>query len=184
MRLIGQESILRWQLNTIPRPPSETLIEILRRFDSFDLQLSEPAKTLLVDALFVEVVPLHPNLKVWKEATLTTDIMTGVADYLIAPKRAYMATPLLCVAEAKKDDFARGQVQCLAEMIACKWHDRQRGLDIEIYGIVSNGQGWQFYKLAKNDEVFGSELYTMGDLPELLGALDYICGECAKNVSS
>src|SRR5262249_27653266 len=138
MQLIGQETLTAWRLNAPPRPPSDTLKEILRRFESFDLQSSEPAKTLLIDALFVEIVPLHSKLKVWKEATLNTDTLTGVADYVIAPKRAYMATPLLCVAEAKRDDFARGRVQCLAEMAACRWNNQQRGLDADVYGIVSN----------------------------------------------
>ena len=182
MRLIGRDTLTAWHFHVPPRQPSETLKEILRRFDSFDLQSSEPAKTLLIDALFVEIVPLHPSLKVWKEATLNTDTTTGVADYLIAPKREYLAEPLLCVAEAKKDDFARGRVQCLAEMAACRSNNQQSGQDRDVYGIVSNGQGWQFYKLAQTGEVFASELFALGDLPGLLSMLDTICGECAKNV--
>jgi hypothetical protein len=182
MLLLGQDTLTAWHLNALPRPPSDTLQEILRRFESFDLQSSESAKTLLIDALFVEIVPLHPKLKVWKEATLNTDTLTGVADYVIAPKRAYMAMPLLCVAEAKKDDFAKGRIQCLAEMAACRWNNQQRGLDADVYGIVSNGQTWQFYKLILTGEIFETGFYTTEFLPELLGALDYVCGECAKNV--
>src|SRR5690349_14240031 len=83
MLLIGRDSLTAWHLTAPARPPSITLVEILRRFESFDLQSSEPAKTLLIDALFIEIVPLHPNLKVWKEAVLNTDTTTGVADYVI-----------------------------------------------------------------------------------------------------
>ncbi len=182
MGLIGRDTLTAWHLNAPPRPPENTLKEILSRFEFFDLQSSESAKTLLIDALFVEIVPRHKILKVWKEATLNTDTMTGVADYVIAPKRAYLATPLLCVAEAKKDDFARGRIQCLVEMAACRWGNQQRGLDMDVYGIVSNGQVWQFYQLAQAGDIFESGLFTVDDLPELLGALDYVCGECAKNV--
>jgi hypothetical protein len=42
---------------------------------------------------------------------LSTDTLTGKADYVMAPHRAYLETPLLCVAEAKKDDFERGAAQ-------------------------------------------------------------------------
>jgi hypothetical protein len=182
MQLIGRDALTRWQLNVPPRVPSDFLKEDLRRLEFFDLKSSESAKTLLMDVLFAEIVPLHGKLKVWKEATLNTDTLTGVADHLIAPKRAYLATPLLCVAEAKKDDFARGQAQCLAEMAACQWTNRQRGQDIDVYGVVSNGQVWQFYKLTQGSEIFESGLYTVDDLPELLGVLDYICGECANNI--
>ena len=73
MKLIGRDTLTAWDLQAPPRQQGETLKEILRRFESFDLQSSEPAKTLLIDALFVEIVPLHPNLKVWKEAILNTD---------------------------------------------------------------------------------------------------------------
>lgn len=182
MKLVGRDTLTAWLLNAQPRPPSDTLQEILSRFEFFDLQSSEPAKTLLIDALFVEVVPRHKKLKVWKEAILNTDTTTGVADYVIAPKRAYMATPLLCVAEAKKDDFPKGRIQCLAEMAACRWNNQQRGLDFEVYGIVSNGQVWQFYQLTQTSDLLESTLYTVDNLPELLGALDHVCGECAKNV--
>ncbi len=181
MRLVGRDSLTPWQLNAPPRPPGETLNEIFRRLESFDLRSSEPAKTLLIDALFVEIVPLHPNLKVWKEAVLNTDTTTGIADYVIAPKRAYMATPLLCVAEAKRDDFEKGLIQCLAEMAACRWNNRQRNLDIDVYGIVSNGQGWQFYKLTRSGDIFETDQYGIEDLAGVLGALDFVCGECAKN---
>ena len=182
IQLIGRDTLTAWNLKTPPRPPSETLQEILRRLQYFDLKVSEPAKTLLIDALFVEIIPHHEKLKVWKEALLNTDTTTGFVDYLIAPNRAYLATPLLCVAEAKKDDFAKGQIQCLAEMAACRWSNQQRGLEIEVYGIVSNGQGWQFYKLTRAGEVFETDQYGMKYLSGVLGALDYVCGECAKNV--
>jgi hypothetical protein len=136
-----------------------------------------------MDALFSEIVPNYPKLKVWKAALLETDTLTGVADYLITPKRAYIATPLLCVAEAKRDDFVQGRAQCVAEMYACQWNNQQKGLLRDVFGIVSNGQGWQFYKLTLAAEVFETDLYNTKYLPELLGVLDYICSECAKNIS-
>ena len=156
----------------------------MRRLESFDLKSSEQAKTLLIDSLFSEIVPLHGGLKIWKAAVLNTDTLTGVAGYLMAPHRAYLETPLLCVAEANRDDFEQGAAQCIAEMVGCRWNNRQDDHDIDIFGIVSNGQIWQFYKLTQAGEIFETELFTIAFLPELLGALDYICGECAANVAS
>jgi hypothetical protein len=153
----------------------------LRRLEAFDLKSSEQAKTLLIDALLAEIVPLYPRLKVWKAAALSTDTFTGIADYLMAPHRAYLETPLLCVAEAKKDDFEQGSAQCIAEMVACRWNNLQQAHKSDVYGIVSNGQTWQFYKLTMIGEIFESGLYTTSFLPEMLGALDYVCQECARN---
>jgi hypothetical protein len=182
LQMIGRETLTRWHLESEPCPPSDYLLTHLRHLaETFDLKSSEQAKTLLIDAMFVEVVPLHPGLKVWKSTPLDTDTLTGVADYLVTPNRAYVATPLLAVAEAKRDDFERGEAQCLAEMIACQRHNALHQLNLDIYGIVSNGQGWQFYKLTTASEVLETGLYTVEDLPLLLGALNVICAECVKN---
>lgn len=182
MHLIGSDRLSEWHLDAPPLPPSETLREVLRRLQYFDLSASEPAKVLLIDALFIEIIPRHEKLKIWKEAPLNTDVTTGYVDYLIAPNRAYLATPLLCVAEAKKDDFLRGQIQCLAEMAACRICNQQRGISTDIYGIVSNGQGWQFYRLTKTGNVSHTAQYGIEHLNDVLGALDYIFRECAANV--
>ena len=92
MKLIPAEQFTRWQLPASPRPPSDFFKEDLRRLEAFDLKSSEQAKTLLIDALLVETVPLHPRLKVWKAATISTDTLTGMADYVMAPRRAYTVT--------------------------------------------------------------------------------------------
>ena len=115
-------------------------------------------------------------------APLETDTLTGVADYVIAPKRAYLATPLLCVAEAKRDDFVQGRAQCLVEIAACVAQNRTDGVETDVFGIVSNGQVWQFYRRETTGAIYESGLYTVNALPELLAALDFVCATCARNV--
>ena len=182
MLLIPSEQFTPWTLNAPSRPPSDNLQTNLRSLEAFDLKTSEAAKVLLMDFVFAEIVPSHSRLRIWKEVILTTDTLTGVADYVIAPRRAYLETPLLCVAEAKRDDFERGAAQCIAEMVACQWTNRQEGRQTDVFGIVSNGQDWQFYKLTTRNEIYETAIYPMTNLPELLGALDTICGECERNV--
>jgi hypothetical protein len=53
---------------------------------------------------------------------------------------------------------------------------------VDVFGIVSNGQDWQFYKLTPSNEVYETNVYPMSNLPELLGALDSVCAECARNI--
>jgi hypothetical protein len=67
-------------------------------------------------------------------------------------------------------------------MYACAWNNQQEGYSLDVFGIVSNGQVWQFYQLTLAGEVFESGLFTTERLPELLGMLDYVCAECAKRV--
>ncbi len=182
MRLIPSGEFTPWRMNAPPRPPGPFLLEALRRFEVFDVENSEPAKILLIDALLAEIVPDHAGLKVWKSMALESDTFSGVADYLIAPRRAYVALPLLCAAEAKRDDFIQGRAQCIAEMMVCRDNNLQEGHDIDVYGIVSNGQTWQFYKLTTVQALYETTLYVTSDLPKLLGALDHVCAECARNV--
>lgn len=182
MQLVPAEEFVRWRLDAPPRLPSEYLDENMRRLASFDLQTTEQAKTLLMDSLFGEIVPHYPALKIWKAAALEADTLTGAADYLITPKLAYVSTPFLCVAEVRQGDCPHGQAQCLVQMTVCRDSNQAEGCDVDVYGIRSNGQGWQFYKLTPDAKVFESEVYITRHMPELLGVLDYICAECARNV--
>lgn len=181
MRLVPAERLTPWELMAEPQPPSDTMRDYLQRLRVFDLDNSEAAKLLLIDALFAEIVPNHSPLKVWKAMALETDTLTGIADYVFPPDYVYLKTPLLCVAEAKRDDFAQGRAQCIAEMTACDWKNRQQGIEIDVYGIVSNGQGWVFYKLTTTKSVYETVLYSISDLPKLLGAINAVCAECARN---
>ena len=94
----------------------------------------------------------------------------------------YAEAPMLCVAEAKKDDFDQGLAQCLVEMQACQWMNHNIGKTIEIFGIVTNGEGWKFYKLTLENQVYETELYAFRNLPEILGALQIIFEQCNRSL--
>ena len=182
MELVPANDITRWDLMVAERAPTETLLTMLKRFESYDIEGSEAGRVLLIDTILSDIVPLYQTLKLWKDEPLEAGDVVGVADYLIAPRRAYLKTPLLCAIEAKRDDFVKGQVQCIAEMAVCQQKNIRDGHDTEVYGIVSNGKGWEFYWLTRAPEVFVSGLFTMNDLPKLLGALDHVIAACADNI--
>ena len=84
--------------------------------------------------------------------------------------------------EAKKDDFEKGAAQCVAEMVVCRETNTTDGHFIDVHGIVSNGQGWEFYKLSTDGKIYSTGTYAITALPQLLGVLNYVCSECSKNV--
>ena len=182
MQMVPSKDLLPWEIPASENPPTDILLANLRRLQSFELFRSEAAKVMLIDTVLAEIVPNYATLKVWKAAPLEAATVAGVADYLIAPKRAYVETPLLCAIEAKRDDFDMGEVQCIAEMAACRDNNVRDGHTITVHGIVSNGQVWVFYRLTTENEVFVSGSYTTTDLPTLLGILDFVCAACADNV--
>ena len=141
-------------------------------------------KELLIDAICDEALLHHPQLKMWKAAPIQSDELTGMADYVAAPKRRYLDNPLLCVVEAKKDDFEQGLAQCLVEMKACQQSNEQAASKIEIYGIVTNGDAWRFYKLSVEGQVYESRLYAIGEIEEVLGCLHHVFTQCTNNIAA
>lgn len=182
MQLIGQERLCEWQMEFAPAPPSAALKLHLERIKSFDLTSTERAKELIIDALCAEVAPHYPGLKIWKSAPLESQELTGEADYLVTPNRAYIDTPLLCAVEAKKDDFEKGLAQCLVELHACAELNAAAGMTPDLFGIVTNGQAWQFYHRRTNGSVAESALFAMRDMDDLLGALHLVFSQCAANL--
>jgi hypothetical protein len=180
---LGVVELRRWSLAAEPVPISEFFGQRLERLQRFDLESLEVSKTLLIDAICEEGLEGYDRLKVWKGAYLEGDQTCGNADYLIAERRAYLEAPYACVIEAKKDDFEQGAAQCLVEMQACQWVNRQLGQDFTIYGVVTNGEGWKFYQLQVDGAVSESLLHGIGEMSILLGLLRVLFGLCEQNLA-
>jgi len=182
-RYVGIQTLEPWVFSVEPIVPSEFFQENLRQISEvFDLQSGEESKKLLIDAICQESLRQFKYLKIWKAAPLSDEYTTGYVDYLMAERKAYLEAPFLCIMEAKKDDFEQGLAQCLPAMRACQYNNQILGKNLDIYGIVTNGQGWQFYRLSLNKAVYGSDLYAIGNLPQLLGILYHIFQQCEANL--
>ncbi len=182
------DELISWSLPVTPIPISTFFQERLDRLKRrFDLDSCEESKKLLIDAVCDEALENIDRLKIWKGANLESDTTCGVADYLIAERRGYLKTPFLCIIEAKRDDFEQGLAQCLVEMQACQWENQQTPQPdnwvINIFGIVTNGDTWQFYKLTAKGEVYGTSAYSIGDLELLLGRIHHVFHLCEQNLS-
>ncbi|WP_088889966.1 hypothetical protein [Leptolyngbya ohadii] len=180
---LGITDLTRWEINVEPVEPSAFFQERLKRLEqTFNLQGYEESKKLLIDAICEEAILPIDRLRIWKGPQLEGDAATGYVDYLIAERKRYLDTPLLCIIEAKKDDFEQGLAQCLVEMQACQWQNHQANHDIDIFGIVTNGEGWQFYRLTTIGEVYETPLYSVGDMDLLLGRLRHVFQLCEQNL--
>ncbi len=123
------------------------------------------------------------NFTLWSHKTLTYNInLTGIPDYILANKsplgKEVFEKPFLIAVEAKRDDFIKGWGQCLAEMVAIQ--KLNQNLEQDIYGIVSNGQFWQFGKLKGSTYTREIKSYTLSDIDDLFAALNYIFMECQR----
>jgi len=182
LALLKLETLQEWVPQVSPIEPSTFHLERMQRLRVFDTSLSEMAKQLLIEAVFEEALQAFPTLKVFKIVPLRTAEAGGFVDYLVTPNRTLPQTPLLCVAEAKKDDFERGLAQCLAELHVCAEKNREADRSVVLYGIISNGQGWQFCRRDLDGSAAVTPLYALTDLPRLLGILQMIFQACAKAI--
>jgi hypothetical protein len=174
--------LIPWSIGFSPVAPSDFFQQHLQRLKRFDLTTSEEAKKLIIDAILAEAIQTSEKLKIWKAAVLESDTLIGEADYLVAENRAYLEAPFLCIVEAKKDDFEQGLAQCLVEMQACQWNDQQLGKGIDVFGIVTNGTTWQFYKLSLAGEVYETLPYSISDVDSVLGLLQSVFQQCENNL--
>ena len=128
------------------------------------------------------------NYVLWIKEPLTYDsILSGTPDYFIATKSEFgkpvIGTPLVILVEAKKNDFEVGWGQCLAELIAAQKINAQNieeHVTFPVYGIVTDGIGWQFGKLVGDTFTENLTLFSLGDLPRLFGAIDAVFKEVQK----
>jgi hypothetical protein len=174
-----------WELDVEPVAPGAFFQERLLRLRKFDLRQCEESKKLLIDALLEEALQRFEHLKMWKGASLDSEFAGGYVDYLLSDNRDYLEAPFLCIVEAKKDDFEQGLAQCLVEMQACQWSNQQIERSLDVFGIVTNGEGWKFYKLSLAGTVYEIPvLYSTQNIPAILGVLNFIFEQCTHTLLS
>ena len=117
----------------------------------------------------------------WSQKFLSCDSnLSGFPEYILARRsplgKIVFDKPYFVLVEAKLDNFDAGWGQCLAEMVAA---DRlNAGLGITVFGIVSNGDIWQFGKLIEHRFVRNQTFYAIQDLDRLFAAVNYIFRQC------
>ena len=113
----------------------------------------------------------------WSHKSITYDAkLNGTPDYLFSTKselgKTVLGLPIVIVVEAKKNDFSEGWGQCLAELIAVQKLNKAE--ELPLYGIVTDGELWQFGKLV-SDEFTKSKLrITITDLDKIFGTISFL----------
>jgi hypothetical protein len=126
------------------------------------------------------------NFVLWGHKSLTYDEnLSGFPEYILAKRsplgKVVFEKPYFILVEAKQDKFEEGWAQCLAEMIAAQRLNDE--LQVRIFGIVSNGDRWQFGKLEANLFTRNKTFYTIQELDKLFAAVNYIFQQCEMQLN-
>ncbi|MCL1466533.1 hypothetical protein [Argonema galeatum] len=123
----------------------------------------------------------YSNFVLWSHQSLTYDQnLSGFPEYILAKRsrlgKLVFEKPYFLLVEAKQDKFDEGWAQCLAEMVAAQRLNDE--LQLVIFGIVSNGDRWQFGKLEANIFTRNKTFYTIQELDKLFAAVNYVFQQC------
>ncbi|MCI5158526.1 MAG: hypothetical protein D3906_08815 [Candidatus Electrothrix sp. AUS1_2] len=149
--------------------------------------ISENAICESIISPVLNIVAEHNGLPVWSHIRFDVseeEGLVGIPDFLIAPASEIgttFNTPVICIAEAKKENFNEGWAQVLAEMIAAQ---RFNGTaEQSIFGVVTTGNFWQFGRLCGNTLTMEVVSYSAAEnLQKLFNVLNWITAEAKKNI--
>lgn len=135
----------------------------------------------LIAPVLKEVWRSHKkDFLLWSHETFRyDDRLCGVPDYILAKRsplgKIVLDQPYLMIVEAKQDNFDEGWAQCLAAMVAAQRLNDQPQV---VFGIVSNGEIWEFGKLNTNQFTKNSIIYPLQSLHRLFAALNNVFSQC------
>jgi len=175
--------------NIVSVPMPESLKNELRYItQNFPYNVSEAAirETIFFPILKEVWKRYDQTLMLWANKSLTYNKeFSGIPDYLLAKQshlgKIVFGTPLLAVIEAKKDDFEGGWAQCLLEMYTIQKINNKP--EIPVYGIVTNGDNWQFGKLENRQFTENPKDAFLQEEDNLFSTLVYFFERCNQNAN-
>jgi hypothetical protein len=123
----------------------------------------------------------YSKFVLWSHKSLTYDQnLCGFPEYILAKRsplgKFVFGKPYFLLVEARQDKFDEGWAQCLAEMVAAQ--RLNEGLNVTVFGIVSNGKDWEFGKLEGNIFTQNNSRYLLQEIDKLFAAVNYVFQQC------
>lgn len=123
----------------------------------------------------------------WSHESLNYDeTLSGFPEYILAKRsplgKVVFDQPYFLLVEAKQDKFKEGWGQCAAEMVAAQRLNQHP--QITVFGIVSNGELWQFGKLEGNVFTKHTTPYIIENLDQLFAAVHSIFQHCEAQLNT
>ncbi len=160
-------------------PPEVFLKDFEFYQENIDIFTSEASRSeIVISPLLREIYKKHyTKYSFWIQKSIVYDnLLSGTPDYIFSKKselgKTVLEKPIVIIVEAKKNDFEQGWGQCLAELVASQKINENP--QKPVYGIVTDGNLWQFGKLVEDIFTQNLENFTVDKLPRLYGALEYL----------
>ena len=170
-----------------PAPePLRDDISFTLRYIPYDVSEAAICENLIYPILKAAWRDYTDTLSLWSHQPIqANDTLAGIPDYLIAKRSEWgvivLETPYVAVVEAKRDDFSGGWAQCGLELYAIQTINAAPHLPL--YGIVSNGEIWEFAQLDQDCFTLYNQRCDINDLDQLFSTLRVILERCKNAVA-
>jgi hypothetical protein len=167
-----------------PIAPSSWLTETLVRLQKIGFSTEKERSERLVTPILAELHQINEwSFKIYSGQIMNADDSSGLngeCDFMLAygDVSSILETPIFSIAEAKKNDLDIGTIQCSAQLIGAKIFNEKEGYDSPLlFGCSTTGVDWRFIRFENNTILWDPVIYSLQNLPELLGVLQYIIDE-------
>ena len=166
-----------------PQPEFLVIFEYL--FELGEAAKSEKAKSeLLVSPVLAQARKLTDRaVQLFSGEEFNVDQargLIGFCDFLFTQSinRFSIEAPVLMLVEAKRGEIESGWGQCVAEMVAAQLYNQNHQQTIPVvYGCVTSGRLWQFFKLEDNRITIDPTNYSLLPVQRILGILKWILSQ-------
>jgi hypothetical protein len=162
--------------------PSDYLKQALIRSKPFQTTGSEKARSeFIIAPILLELRALkNDSVSIFSGEEFTVDRelgLSGICDFLVSytGNELMIDAPVIALVEAKKGVLKDGWGQCIAEMVAAKKFNENRGKSIKyIYGVVTSGSLWHFFQMEENIVFLDPNEYPLFPVDKLLAILNWM----------
>jgi hypothetical protein len=167
--------------------PSAWLVETIQRGRKLGLGSEKSRSERFVNPVLTEMHQIcGESFCILSGMNLDVDMAKGLIgkiDFLFSYSQVedIVKAPIFTVTEAKKNEIEGGSIECSAQLIAeHTFNEKNKDRFPHLYGCSTTGVEWRFIKLVGNDLYFDIQRYTIYELPELLGVLQFILNEAKE----
>jgi hypothetical protein len=162
-----------------PSPVPAWMDEALRMGRESAALVSEKARSefIVVPILLAARHCFEGELAIFSGQRLDVDPsrgLVGECDFLLAlaPPIPRLKSPLVTVLEAKKGDIEAGLGQCIAQVAGARiFNERAGDSDAPVFGCVTNGGEWQFFRLDGSEVILDRRRFYLDRPGDILAAL-------------
>jgi hypothetical protein len=168
--------------------PSVWLLESIKRAKRQGYDSEKERSERIVWPILSELSNLNDlGLTIYSGHELNVDKalgLNGECDFLLTLGRKVIQmvqSPIFSVVEAKRQDLAWGTAQCAAQMVGISKFNESEGNKLPyLYGATTDGVKWNFLKLENKVLTVDKTDVLFGDIPKLLGILQFLLDDCKK----